>query len=61
MYTLRLLNEKKAELLLQAEIINDAEDLMNTDIDLVLGTPKFKFDMYLTDLLDYKNILDPFL
>jgi hypothetical protein len=60
MYTLRLLNEKKAELLLQAEIINDAEELINTDIDLVLGTPNFKFDMYLTDLLDYNNILDPF-
>lgn len=60
MYTLRLLNEKKAKLLLQAEVINDAEDLDITDIDLVLGTPNFKYDMYLTDLLDYNNILDPF-
>jgi len=60
MYTLRLVNEKKAGLILQAEIINDAEDLNVTDIHLVLGTPNFKYDEYLTDLIDYNNILDPY-
>ncbi len=59
-YTLRLLNEKKAELILQAEIINDAEDLDIIDMDLVLGTPNFGYANYLSDLLDYNNILDPF-
>ncbi len=60
MYTLKLLDENRASLILQAEIINDAEDLEMANIDLVLGTPNFRYDMYLTDLLDYKNILDPF-
>ena len=47
-------------MILQGEIINDAEDLDLTDIDLVLGTPNFKYNMYLTDLLDYNHILNPF-
>ncbi|NOX46918.1 MAG: DUF2642 domain-containing protein [Chlorobi bacterium] len=60
MYTLKLLDGKVANLILQAEVINDVEDLKMANIDLVLGTPNFKYDMYLTDLLDYSNILDPF-
>ena len=58
-YTLRFLNKKKANLILQAELVNDAEDLVNTDINLVLGTPNFNHSTHMSDLLDFINILNP--
>ncbi|MEK6248202.1 MAG: hypothetical protein N2C12_08485 [Planctomycetales bacterium] len=36
-------NEKIAEISMQAEILNEAEDLIDTPIDIVVGVPNFRF------------------
>ena len=59
-YRLTLIDKKIATLSLQAEIINDVENLDNADIELVVGKPNFQFHEYLTDLIDFNNELDPF-
>jgi hypothetical protein len=40
-YTLRLIDEENAELVLRGTIINEAEDLVHADIHLVVGVPHF--------------------
>lgn len=42
-YLLSLVDKGKAKLRLQAEVANNAEDIVNTDINFVLGVPNFKF------------------
>ncbi len=42
-YRLDLESPKKAKLTLQAEIINEAEDLSGMPIDVVVGVPNFRF------------------
>lgn len=59
-YRLNLKNKDKASLSLQAEIINDIEGFEQAEIELVVGEPNFHYHEYLTDLIDYSNILDPY-
>ena len=40
-YTLRILDENTAELTLRGTIVNQAEDLIHTDVNLVVGVPHF--------------------
>ena len=40
-YTLKLIDEENAELTLRGTVINEAEDLIHTDIHLVVGVPHF--------------------
>jgi hypothetical protein len=40
-YTLRLIDEENAELMIRGTIINEAEDLVHADIHLVVGVPHF--------------------
>lgn len=40
-YTLKLIDEENAELILRGTIINEAEDLVHADIHLVVGVPHF--------------------
>jgi DNA-binding sugar fermentation-stimulating protein len=42
-YLLELKSETEAQLKMQAEVINDAEDLVNTNMNFVVGVPNFKF------------------
>ena len=42
-YLLELQSDTKADLRLQAEVINHVEDLVNVNIDFVVGVPNFKF------------------
>ncbi|MCL1865552.1 MAG: hypothetical protein FWF73_07055 [Spirochaetes bacterium] len=42
-YLLTLLSDTEANLKLQAEVINDVEDIKDTEINFVVGTPNFKY------------------
>ncbi|MBN9296491.1 MAG: DUF4139 domain-containing protein [Filimonas sp.] len=42
-YALELLSDTEARLKLQAEVSNNAEDIVNTEINFVVGVPNFKF------------------
>lgn len=48
-----------AKLSLKAEVINDSEKIENSDIELFIGEPNFIYSGYLTDLVDFKNLLNP--
>lgn len=53
-YRVNLLNTKgkqEAELNLQAEILNEAEDLKNVPIDIVVGVPNFRFKNAVSPLI----------
>jgi len=49
-YTLRIVDENTAELTLRATLINEAEDLINTDVHFVVGVPNFLHSEYLTPI-----------
>lgn len=49
-YTLRIIDENTAELTLRATLINEAEDLIGTDVHFVVGVPHFLHSEYLTPL-----------
>ncbi|NLE38920.1 MAG: hypothetical protein GX621_12925, partial [Pirellulaceae bacterium] len=40
-YTLKVLDEETAELTLRGTLVNEAEDLIHTDVNLVAGVPHF--------------------
>lgn len=48
-----------ASLTLKAEVINDSEGIKDADIDLFIGEPNFAYSSYLTDLMDFKHLLNP--
>ncbi|MEM9824321.1 MAG: hypothetical protein AAF985_24765 [Bacteroidota bacterium] len=56
-YLLELKSDTKARLTLRGELTNDAEDMVNTNINFVVGVPNFKFANRLTPLVDFlKNV-----
>ena len=55
-YHLQLLDDKKAQITLRAEISNDAENLKNIDMSFVVGIPNFLQSNSLTDLVNFLNI-----
>ncbi len=42
-YLLELISDTEARLRLQAEVMNDAEDIVSTNMNFVVGVPNFKF------------------
>ncbi len=52
-------NRNIAKLSLKAEVINDSEEIGNSDLELFIGEPNFAYSGYLTDLVDFKNLLNP--
>lgn len=42
-YYIRIIGENKAELTLRANVMNDIEEIKNTDINFVVGVPSFSF------------------
>lgn len=52
-------NRNIAKLSLKAEVINDSEEIWNSDLELFIGEPNFRYSGYLTDLVDFKNLLNP--
>jgi hypothetical protein len=49
-YTLKLLDEDKAELTLRGTLVNEAEDIINCDVQLVVGVPHFVHTDYLAPI-----------
>lgn len=59
-YYLELDDEKGvANFILKAEVINDSEEIKDAALDLFIGQPNFAYSSYLTDLVDFKHLLDP--
>ena len=46
-YTLKVLDDDNAELTLRGTIVNEAEDLIHTDVHLVVGVPHFVHTEYM--------------
>ena len=49
-YTLKVLDDDTAELTLRGSLVNEAEDLIHTDVHLVVGVPHFVHTQYLAPL-----------
>ena len=55
MYLLELLAEEKARLSLRAEVVNQIEDITDTDVNFVVGVPNFKHANKLSPLIDFRE------
>ena len=51
-YLIELVDEEKARLTLRAEVINNTEDIENTNVNFVVGVPNFK------DANQYSSLVD---
>jgi len=49
-YALRVIDETAAELTLRATLVNEVEDLINTDVHFVVGVPSFMYTEFLTPI-----------
>jgi hypothetical protein len=49
-YTLKVLDEQTAELSLRGTVVNEAEDLIHSDVHLVVGVPHFMHTEYLAPI-----------
>jgi len=58
-YLIELIDEQKAALTLRAEVVNNAEDIEDTDINFVVGVPNFRFANRLSSLVDFYNQFVP--
>ncbi|MBK9013231.1 MAG: hypothetical protein IPM82_03620 [Saprospiraceae bacterium] len=59
-YLLELTGETAGTLTLQGEVANDAEDIVNTSVNLVVGVPNFAYANRLAYLVDFLEVLMPF-
>jgi len=57
-YLVSLKDEKTAFLTLRATVMNDAEDIENTDINFVVGVPNFRFSSLGSPLMNTMPVLD---
>ncbi len=58
-YLLELTAETAGTLTLQGEVANDAEDIANTEVNLVVGVPNFAYANRLAYLVDFLNVITP--
>jgi hypothetical protein len=49
-YTLKILDDETAELMLRGTLVNEAEDLIHTDVHLVVGVPHFAHTDYMAPI-----------
>ena len=49
-YTLKVLDDDVAELTLRGSLVNEAEDLIHSDVHLVVGVPHFVHTQYLAPM-----------
>ncbi len=52
-------NRNIASLILKAEVINDSEEIKDSDLELFIGQPNFEYSDHLSDLIDFVNLLNP--
>ncbi|TAF32655.1 MAG: DUF4139 domain-containing protein [Cytophagales bacterium] len=55
MYRVTLLDESRAKINLSANLVNDAEDLVNADVNLVVGVPNFSHSSHLSPLVTSRD------
>ncbi|MCF8245708.1 MAG: hypothetical protein K9J37_13985 [Saprospiraceae bacterium] len=58
-YLLELTGETAGTLSLQGEVANDAEDILNTTVNLVVGVPNFAYANRLAYLVDFLQVINP--
>lgn len=58
-YLLELTGENTATLTMQGEVVNDAEDIRNTTVNLVVGVPNFAYANRLAYLIDFLQVINP--
>ncbi len=55
MYKVTLLDDTRARINLSANLVNDAEDLINADVNLVVGVPNFSHARYASPLVSGRD------
>jgi hypothetical protein len=55
-YHIELVDKTKAKLSLRAVLINDAEDIENTDLNFVVGVPNFKYANMVSPLVGIQQV-----
>jgi len=55
-YYLKLIDDKKARLTLQALLINDIEDIKNTKLNFVVGVPSFEFSYVNSPIVSFQTM-----
>lgn len=57
-YLISLQDDKKAQITMQAVLVNDAEDLKNTDLFFVVGVPNFAYSNIPSPMALQQNLLE---
>ncbi len=57
-YSVNLLSDKKAEITLKANLMNDVEDLKNANINFVVGVPNFAYDYLQSPVASTQKVSD---
>ena len=52
-YLIELIDDNSANLTLRSEVVNNAENINNSDINFVVGIPNFRFATKLSSLVDF--------
>ena len=55
-YLVHLKDDKKAQIVLRAELVNDAEDIKDATLSLVVGVPNFKYDRLVSPFVSNQNL-----
>ncbi|AFM04029.1 hypothetical protein Fleli_1611 [Bernardetia litoralis DSM 6794] len=55
-YLINLKDDKKAQIVLRAEVVNDAEDIKNATLSLVVGVPNFKYDKFVSPFVSNQTL-----
>jgi hypothetical protein len=55
-YSIELLDDTKARMSLRASVMNDAEDIYESDLSLVVGVPNFKYADFLEPLASRQSV-----
>jgi len=57
-YLINLKDDKKAQIILRAELVNDAEDIKDATLSLVVGVPNFKYDRLVSPFVSNQSLED---
>ncbi len=55
-YLINLKDDKKAQIILRAEVVNDAEDIKDATLSLVVGVPNFKYDKLVSPFVSNQDL-----
>ncbi len=55
-YLVHLKDDKKAQIVLRAELVNDAEDIKDATLSLVVGVPNFKYDKLVSPFVSNQTL-----